>query len=43
MGQPRLRCFNHILENEEREGMARNCKAKTGDVSTINTYKMETR
>jgi hypothetical protein len=31
MGQPRRRLFSHILEDEEREELARNCKVKTED------------
>jgi hypothetical protein len=43
MGRPRRRWFSQILEDEEREELARNRKVKTFDFLTINAYKMETR
>jgi hypothetical protein len=42
MGQPRRRWSSHILEDEEKEELARNRKVKTEDFSTIDPYKMET-
>jgi hypothetical protein len=42
MGRPRIRCFSHLLEDAQREEVARNCKEKIRDISTIDPYKMET-
>jgi hypothetical protein len=42
MVRPRRRWISQLLEEEEREELARNRKVKTGDFSTIDPYKMET-
>jgi hypothetical protein len=42
MGRPRRRRLSQLLENEDREELARNCKGKTGAVSSIDLYRMET-
>jgi hypothetical protein len=42
MGRPRRRWLSQLLEDEEREELARNRKVKTEDFSIIDSYKMET-
>jgi hypothetical protein len=42
MGRHRRRWFSRLVEDEDKEEMARNRKVETEDFLTVDPYKMET-